>query len=88
MHRMVGVTLGMATTDPDAQVAHPVHRKESAAASSTIEQWLKPITAGAVRALNATGNIASNALRGYREVLGDSDFAARAAVQLTRTARN
>jgi len=25
-------------------------------------------------------------LRGYREVLGDSDLAARAAVQLTRTA--
>jgi len=35
-HRIGRVTLGMATTDPDAQVAHPVHRKESAAASSTI----------------------------------------------------
>jgi len=83
---LVGVTLGMTTTDPDAPVADPVRRKESAAPASLIEQWLKPITAAAVRVLNATGEVASSFLRGYRQVLGDSDLAAQAAVQLTRTA--
>lgn len=50
------------------------------------DAWLKPLTAAAVKAIDAGGDFAQRALRAYRRVLDDPDLAGQAAVRTTEAA--
>jgi WS/DGAT/MGAT family acyltransferase len=82
---LVGVFLSMATTSPEEHL-HPVPRKTKKEEHEWWEQWLRPFTDATVRAIDATGDVATKVLQAYGAVLEDPNLASEAASEYARMA--
>ncbi len=84
---LIGVLMGMATSDPGAEDAEPAprHRREIDA-DNPIEQWLRPFTDATVRALDRTGDFAARVLHASARALDDPELASEAATAYARIA--
>jgi len=89
---LIGVMMGMTSSDPDADDVTPEPRRRRDA-DNPVEQWLRPFTDATVRALDATGDLASRVLHASGKMIDDPEFAtetasgyARIAKQITRDA--
>jgi len=84
---LMGVLMGMTTSDPDADDATPERRRTRAGdAGNLVEDWLRPFTAATVRALDATGDIAATVLQASTRAIDDPEAAAEAASGYARIA--
>ena len=83
---LIGVLLGLTTMAPDADLGPPPKRRRSAAAEGPLDGFLKPFTAAAVKAIDATGDLAAKALRAYGAVLADPHITTMAAGGYARMA--
>jgi WS/DGAT/MGAT family acyltransferase len=83
---LMGVLLSMTSPDQaaDDQSAAPQARK--ARAGAPWEPWITPFTEGAVKAIGATGDLATRALKAYGKVLQDPDIAGKAAIGVAQAA--
>jgi WS/DGAT/MGAT family acyltransferase len=84
---LIGVLLSMTTDRPDApdpDLARPA--RHEAGEGDWWDPWLKPFTQGTVKALDATGDIASKVLQAYGAVLSDPNLAGEAATEYARVA--
>ena len=82
---LIGVLMGMAGTDPEADVAAPApRRRRDDAAGGLIEQWLRPFTDAAVKTLDAAGDITAKLLHTSARAIDDPQFAAEAATGYAR----
>ncbi len=84
---LMGVVMGMTSTDPnkDAAVPPPRHRR-GGSKSGLVEQWLQPLTDVTVKAIDVTGDLASRALSAYGSMLGNPSVATDAATETARIA--
>ncbi|HUL68373.1 MAG TPA: wax ester/triacylglycerol synthase family O-acyltransferase [Burkholderiaceae bacterium] len=83
---LMGVLLSLTSPDPaQADVNTPEPRK-TGKHGAPWEAWIAPFTETAVRAIGATGDLATRALRAYGKALGDPDYAGEAAVRYARSA--
>ena len=83
---LIGVLIGLTTMAPDADLGPPPKRRSSAAAEGPLDGFLKPFTAAAVKAIDATGEFASKAFRAYGALLEGPQFARMAATGYARMA--
>jgi len=91
---LIGVTMSMTTSDPNADDAEPERRRRHGAEpGNLVEDWLRPFTAATVRALDATGEIAATVLHASSRAIDDPEGAAdtasgyaRIAAQVTKDA--
>jgi WS/DGAT/MGAT family acyltransferase len=84
---LIGVLLSMTTDRPDApdpDLARPA--RHEAGEGDWWDPWLKPFTQGTVKALDATGDIASKVLQAYGAVLSDPNLAGEAATEYAKVA--
>lgn len=82
---LIGVLMGMAGTDPEADVAAPAPRRgRDDAAGGLIEHWLRPFTDAAVKTLDAAGDITAKLLHTSARAIDDPQFAAEAATGYAR----
>ena len=84
---LIGVLLSMTTDRPDApdpDLARPARHK--AGEGDWWDPWLKPFTQGTVKALEATGDIASKVLQAYGAVLSAPNLAGEAATEYAKVA--
>lgn len=84
---LIGVLLSL-TSRSAADDGAPVRTEEPLPeeGAGPWDAWLKPLTAAAVKAIDAGGDFARRALRAYRRVLDDPDLAGQAAVRTTEAA--
>lgn len=84
---LMGVLLSMTSPDP-AQDDAPAPRdtRKPAQAGAPWEQFIAPFTATAIKAIGATGDFATRALKAYGKVLEDPNRAGKAAVGYVQTA--
>jgi diacylglycerol O-acyltransferase len=92
---LIGVLLSMTSSDPAhddgagqaaAGGAPADGRAHSGNGASAWEAWLRPFTAATVRAIDATGDLASRVLHASGVVLEDPHLASEAATQYARVA--
>jgi len=87
---LIGVLLSMTTDRPDApdpDLARPARpARHEAGEGDWWDPWLKPFTQGTVKALDATGDIASKVLQAYGAVLSDPNLAGEAATEYAKVA--
>jgi diacylglycerol O-acyltransferase / wax synthase len=84
---LMGVVMGMTTSDPDADDVAPERRRGRAGdTGNLIDDWLRPFTAATVRALDATGDIAATVLQASTRAIDDPEAAAGAASGYARIA--
>jgi diacylglycerol O-acyltransferase len=84
---LMGLLIGMTSDDPDkdAEVAVP-RRRRGAGGAGLVEQWLQPLTAAAVKAIDATGDLARRLLAASGSIIEDPAVATEAAVQTAKVA--
>ena len=85
---LIQVMLGLTTPDRDAELGAPPRRKRVAddADEAPWEALLRPFTDTAVKAIDATAELASKALRAYGAMLEGPQFARMAATGYARMA--
>ncbi|HVJ60840.1 MAG TPA: wax ester/triacylglycerol synthase family O-acyltransferase [Burkholderiaceae bacterium] len=84
---LIQVMLGLTTPDPDGELGVPPRRKRVAGADEAPwEALLRPFIDTAVKAIDATGELASKALRAYGAMLEGPQFARMAATGYARMA--
>jgi WS/DGAT/MGAT family acyltransferase len=83
---LMGVLLSMTSPDPaqDEPGAAPEARK-AGKHRAPWDPWLAPFTATAVKAIGATGDLATRALKAYGRVLEDPEIAGKAAAGYAQT---
>ncbi|MEF9943632.1 MAG: wax ester/triacylglycerol synthase family O-acyltransferase [Burkholderiaceae bacterium] len=88
---LLGVILDMTATDPLAadDAAPPSRLLDPVAADESVHGWdalLRPFTDATVKAIDATGGVASRVLQAYGAVLDDPDMVGEAAGEYVRVA--
>jgi WS/DGAT/MGAT family acyltransferase len=84
---LIGVLMGMATSDPSADAAEPApRRRREVDVDNPIEQWLKPFTDATVHALDRTGDLAARVLHASARALDEPELASAAATAYARIA--
>src|SRR5215470_2751835 len=82
---LMGVLLSLTSPDP-AQADAETPERKAARHGAPFEAWIAPFTETAVKAIGATGDLATRALKAYGKVLGNPDSAGEAAVGYAKTA--
>jgi WS/DGAT/MGAT family acyltransferase len=82
---LVGVFLSMTAGSPEEGLP-PVERRRPSQEREWWQHWLRPFTDATVRAIDATGDVATRVLRAYGALLDDPDLAGEAAGEYARVA--
>ncbi len=83
---LMAVVMGMTSSDPRKDADAPPPRGKRGAKAGLVEQWLQPLTDVTVKAIDATGDLASRVLAAYGSVLDDPSVATEAASETARIA--
>jgi WS/DGAT/MGAT family acyltransferase len=84
---LMGVVMGMTTSDPYKDADSPAPRQRRGERNGgLVEQWLEPFTEFAVKAIDATGDLASRLLAASGSVIADPGTASEAAADAARVA--
>ena len=84
---LMGVLLSLTSSDPAQDNGGPAaHPERAAGHGAPWETWIAPFTETAVRAIGATGEFATRALKAYGRVLDDPDLAGKKAAGYAQTA--
>jgi WS/DGAT/MGAT family acyltransferase len=84
---LMGVVMGMTSSAPDRDSPRPSSRPaRGEKKGGLLEQWLGPFTEVAVRAIDATGDLAGRLLAASSSVISDPNLASEAATEATRIA--
>lgn len=84
---LMGVLLSMTSADPVADNPLAPAPGRAPRHFGPWDAWLAPVTRTAVRAINASGDAASRALRAYSRVLADPELAGKAALGYAHAAK-
>jgi diacylglycerol O-acyltransferase / wax synthase len=77
---LMGVLLSLTSPDPAQDDGeHAAQHRATAGHGAPWEAWISPLTRTAVKAIGATGDLATRALKAYGRVLDDPDLASRKA---------
>jgi len=85
---LMGVVMGMTSSsaDQDADSPAPRQRRGERKGGGLIEDWLQPFTEVTVKAIDATGDLASRVLAASSSVISDPNSASEAATEAARIA--
>ena len=84
---LMGVVMGMTSSDAGKDASPPAPRpRRGERGGGLIEQWLEPFTEVTVKAIDATGDLASRLLAASGSMIGDPNLASEAAADAARIA--
>ena len=85
---LMGLVMGMTSTDADkdADAPAPRQRRGEHRGAGVVEEWLQPITEATVKAIDATGDLASRMLAASSMAISDPNAATEAAGEAARMA--
>ena len=85
---LMGLVMGMTSTDADkdADAPAPRQRRGEHRGAGLVEEWLQPITEATVKAIDATGDLASRMLAASSMAISDPNAATEAAGEAARMA--
>jgi len=81
---LMGVVMGMTSSSADKDADAPAPKPRRGSRKGLVEQWLQPFTDAAVKAIDASGDLAGRMLAASSSVIADPNVATEAAAEAAR----